>query len=106
IFIGSDAPDISAAHLRAAINALRRHDAVFGPASDGGFWLFGLHKGPRTCSPFQGVRWSGPHAMQDVQKRLPKTARISRLPVLTDIDEAADWHAWRQARAKSHKIRS
>lgn len=103
IFIGSDAPDLSAAHLRAAIRALSRHSAVFGPASDGGFWLFGLHKGPRTRSPFRGVRWSGPHALQDVRDRLPPAASVAILPVLTDIDEAADWHVWQQAQRKSHK---
>lgn len=105
IFIGSDAPDISAALLRAAILMLSRHDAVFGPASDGGFWLFGLHKGPRTRSPFSGVRWSGPHAMEDVWGRLPPHARIGLLTQLIDIDEACDWRDWTEARRKSHRKR-
>ena len=98
LFIGADAPDVTLALLRAAIRALQRHDAVFGPARDGGFWLFGLNKGPRTRSPFDDVRWSGPHAMADVWGNLPAAARVAVLPTLIDIDEADDWRAWRAIR--------
>jgi rSAM/selenodomain-associated transferase 1 len=94
LFVGADAPDISAARLRDAASRLRRRDAVFGPARDGGFWLFGLHKGLRTVAPFDGVRWSGPHAMEDVWSRLPATSRIGLLDALIDIDEADDWTDW------------
>lgn len=93
-FIGADAPDISAADLRHAARALKRYDAVFGPARDGGFWLFGLNKGPRTRAPFSGVRWSGPHALADVKERLPAGVRVKMLRMLIDIDEAADWRDW------------
>ena len=98
LFIGADAPDLSPALLRAAIRTLQTHDAVFGPARDGGFWLFGLNKGPRTRSPFGKVRWSGPHAMEDVWGNLPPHARVGLLPTLIDIDEASDWQAWKTAR--------
>jgi uncharacterized protein len=97
LFIGADAPDVTPALLRAAILSLQRQDAVFGPARDGGFWLFGLNKGPRTRSPFGNARWSGPHAMADVWGNLPAAARVAILPTLIDIDEADDWHAWRAA---------
>ena len=43
--IGSDIPDANASDLRAAFRALGRHDAAFGPAEDGGYWLVAL--GPR-----------------------------------------------------------
>lgn len=102
LFIGADAPDISRALVRQAFAALRAHDGVFGPASDGGFWLFGMHKGPRTVSPFgNDVRWSGPHAMADVRANLGPGARVAELPVLIDIDEANDWKAWRAGCALS-----
>lgn len=94
LFIGADAPDLSPALIRRAIRTLQTHDAVFGPASDGGFWLFGLNKTARTRSPFGPVRWSGPHAMADVRANLPNTARIGLLPQLIDIDTADDWARW------------
>jgi len=94
LFIGADAPDVTACKLRAAVTLLRRKDAVFGPAADGGFWMFGLHKGPGTRDPFGGVRWSGPHTMEDVWSNLPRHSRIGLLEQLTDIDEASDWKGW------------
>jgi len=103
LFIGSDAPDISPSLLRAAVRGLTRHDAVFGPALDGGFWLFGMHKGPKTRSPFGRVRWSGPHAMEDVWSHLPEGARVCLLPPLIDIDAAPDWDSWRLSKRKSHR---
>ena len=97
LFIGADAPDVSSALIWKAFEALKTHDAVFGPASDGGFWLFGLHKRARTASPFgNDVRWSGPHAMADVRANLGESAKVAELPMLIDIDEAADWKAWRR----------
>lgn len=94
LFIGSDAPDISPALLRQAIRELGRHDAVFGPAQDGGFWVFGINKSARTKSPFYGVRWSGPHAMEDVWANLPVDASVGVLPQLIDIDDAKDLEIW------------
>ena len=102
LFIGSDAPDICAAHIRRAFRLLQSHDAVFGPASDGGFWLFGLNQTKRTRSPFDNVRWSGPHAMEDVWGNLPEHSRIGLLPELIDIDDADDWATWRSQ--KHHHI--
>lgn len=95
LFIGADAPDIRRSHIADAFRALKTHDAVFGPASDGGFWLFGLNKRSRTASPFAPVRWSGPHAMADVRANLGSDVQVAELPTLIDIDEAEDWWAWR-----------
>lgn len=95
LFIGADAPDISRALIWQAFDALKTGDAVFGPATDGGFWLFGLHKRARTVSPFgNGVRWSGPHALADVRANLGQGAKVAELVTLIDIDEAEDWRAW------------
>lgn len=95
LFIGADAPDVSGALIAEAFKSLKRRDAVFGPASDGGFWLFGLNKRARTASPFENVRWSGPHAMADVRANLGRGAKVAELPTLIDIDVAEDWWAWR-----------
>lgn len=94
LFIGSDAPDVTTAMLRKAVRELSRHDAVFGPTKDGGFWLFGINKSARTPSPFYGVRWSSVHAMEDVWANLPEKASIGVLPQLIDIDTADDWAVW------------
>ena len=94
IFIGSDAPDISSGRVREAVRKLSTHDAVYGPAHDGGFWLFGLNKSRRTKSPFKNIRWSGPDALADVLSQLPPTAKLAELETLIDIDEAQDLARW------------
>lgn len=95
LFIGADAPKISAALIRKAVRLLKRNDAVFGPAEDGGFWLFGLNTSARTQSPFDHVRWSTPDAMADVQANLPSGSRIALLDTLIDLDDAEDVEAWK-----------
>lgn len=91
IFIGADAPGIRPWHIKAAAKALRRADAVFGPANDGGFWLLGISQALRKPDIFDGVRWSTLHAMEDVWSNFPAQTRVTLLPQLTDIDTAEDW---------------
>lgn len=104
IFIGADAPGISTALIRKAVRALQRGDAVFGPAKDGGFWLFGINKTGRTSSPFHGVRWSSPNAMADLKAKLPDDAKITLLPELIDIDHADDVKAWQSTGAATSML--
>lgn len=42
LLIGSDLPELTAAHLRSAFDALRTADVVLGPTPDGGYYLIGL----------------------------------------------------------------
>jgi len=90
--IGCDIPDAGAADIAAAFRALGRADAVFGPATDGGYWLVAL--GPRRpAHPFAAVRWSGPHALADTLARFAGR-RVALLRTLRDVDTAADFEAW------------
>lgn len=88
--IGSDAPQISRDHIARAFHLLRCHNAVAGPAADGGYWLIGLKRLKAAPGAFLNVRWSGEHALADTLASLPKGFSVARLPVLQDIDEASD----------------
>ncbi|WP_420558846.1 TIGR04282 family arsenosugar biosynthesis glycosyltransferase [Roseovarius sp.] len=91
--IGGDIPGITPAHIARAFAALGRHDAVFGPAPDGGYWLIGLkriHAVPATF--LQDVRWSTEHALADSRATLPD-ARIGLVDTLRDVDTADDLRA-------------
>jgi len=44
IIIGSDLYDLRTAHLKQAFKALDTHEAVIGPALDGGYYLLGLRR--------------------------------------------------------------
>ncbi|MDE2326814.1 MAG: TIGR04282 family arsenosugar biosynthesis glycosyltransferase [Rhodospirillales bacterium] len=86
IIIGSDIPGITAADLRGTLRRLRGAQAVFGPATDGGYWLIGL-AGRRPAAPFRDVRWSSPHALADTLRNFPRH-RVALLRPLTDLDDA------------------
>ncbi|HWB51833.1 MAG TPA: TIGR04282 family arsenosugar biosynthesis glycosyltransferase [Stellaceae bacterium] len=84
LLVGSDIPTLTPAHIAAAFRLLGRHDVVFGPAADGGFWLVGCrHRAPG----FGRVRWSGPHALADVLANLPGTASVGFAATLDDVDD-------------------
>lgn len=100
LLIGTDAPSLDARYLRQAARALDTHDAVFGPAVDGGYVLAGLRRPAPAL--FQGMRWSHARVMADTRARLARAGlRHVELPTLHDIDEPADlchlpagWTGW------------
>lgn len=55
LYIGTDCPGMDASYLRRAASALRTHDVVLGPATDGGVVLMGA----RTAwPPLDELAWS------------------------------------------------
>jgi len=88
--IGADIPGVTRARISEAFAALGNHDAVFGPAPDGGFWLIGLKRTAAVpAGLFDGVRWSSAHALSDTEATLPGL-RIAHVATLPDVDTAAD----------------
>jgi rSAM/selenodomain-associated transferase 1 len=91
LMVGTDAPALEAATLRQAAAALQTHDAVFVPASDGGYALIGLRAAASLPAVFDHMPWSTPELMQCTRERLQAGGhRFAELPVVTDIDEPAD----------------
>ena len=84
--IGTDCPAMTRADLWTAMKALRRADAVAGPATDGGYWLFGLKDAALARAAFANVRWSSEHALADTLSGLPAGLRVARLRTLADVD--------------------
>jgi glycosyltransferase A (GT-A) superfamily protein (DUF2064 family) len=91
VLIGTDVPGATAATVARAFRLLGSHDAVFGPATDGGYWLVGLRGRP---PPFDRVRWSTRHALADTLGNL-HGARVALLAPLDDIDTPEDYRRWR-----------
>lgn len=97
LLIGSDIPGIDAAALRRAENLLGRHDAVFGPAEDGGYWMIGFKRlRPLPYGLFANVRWSGPHALADTIATLTPGMRIAFAPMLADVDDGPSYRKWKE----------
>ena len=90
LLIGSDIPAMTPDYLRAADAALAEgHDAVLGPAEDGGYVLIGL----RRVVPgfFEHIRWSEPDLLAVTRKRIAHLGwRHIELPILWDVDRPED----------------
>lgn len=90
LIIGADIPGIQPHHIETAFRALGSHDAVFGPAPDGGYWLIGMKRRKLPSRRvFDGVRWSSEHALADTVERLPGF-QIAMIDTLRDIDTIGD----------------
>ena len=82
--IGTDCPQVDVNDIAAAFEALRHNKFVFGPATDGGFWLMGTN-GPLRKNVLKGVRWSHEQTLADVTGRAEGS--IATLRTLTDVDD-------------------
>ncbi|MFO1412928.1 MAG: TIGR04282 family arsenosugar biosynthesis glycosyltransferase [Burkholderiales bacterium] len=91
LLAGTDCPVLTPEYLALAAAALDAHDAVLGPAEDGGYVLVGARR-PVT---FAGVRWSTPHACADTRAAFAaQHATCALLPPLWDVDDAAGLARW------------
>ncbi|WP_026841206.1 TIGR04282 family arsenosugar biosynthesis glycosyltransferase [Citrifermentans bremense] len=78
VVIGSDAPDLPFAYLEDAFARLEGgSDTVFGPASDGGYYLVGVRRG--AGSIFQGIPWSTAKVLETSLKQAQASGLSSTL---------------------------
>lgn len=95
LFIGADAPDLTADLLQRAAVALDHASAVIGPAADGGYWLLGL--AAAVPSVFEGIDWSTDRVFDQTVARLTAVGiRPALLPMLADCDRPDDLARWPQ----------
>jgi rSAM/selenodomain-associated transferase 1 len=89
VLIGSDCPEYHTGYLEEAFTALESHDAVLGPAADGGYVLIGLRRPQREI--FHNIAWGGDQVLDQTRRQLHGLALDwHELPVLHDLDEPAD----------------
>jgi rSAM/selenodomain-associated transferase 1 len=99
IIIGSDCPEVNPNDLRAATEALQTHDAVIGPATDGGYWLIGLNA---PCpSLFTAMEWSAETVLQTTLQKINEAGlTVELLREMADVDTGEDWERWELTKAK------
>ncbi len=88
--IGTDCPSLTADDLDDAFDALEEHDAVLGPALDGGYWLLGL-SAPHPAA-FDGIDWGTSDVLAQTRFRL-EGLRVTELTSRRDLDTLADLEA-------------
>jgi rSAM/selenodomain-associated transferase 1 len=101
VIIGSDIPGLASATVARAFDALDRHDLVFGPAADGGYYLVGA-----TAGCFRrGTSYFGPNIGWGTSDVLTRTLGMVRdsgltytlLETLADVDRPEDLPAGMRA---------
>lgn len=87
--VGTDSPGLPVALLVQALAALDTHDAVLGPADDGGFYLLGT----RTCPEglLSGLPWSSANTREKTLARLEERGlTVKVLAPWFDVDREQD----------------
>lgn len=100
VLVGSDCPDIDAAYVEAAFQAIADQDVVFGPAEDGGYGLVGLSR--PVPEVFAETRWGDSGVLPRALERAEKAGvKVHLLPTIYDVDELEDWQRYRAATPES-----
>jgi uncharacterized protein len=88
--IGMDTPHVSPDLLVAVEEALAGHQAVLGPAPDGGWWVLGLRE-TRHAQVLVDVAMSTPDTCTDTRVALIGVGvSVGLAPTLRDVDTATD----------------
>lgn len=91
IALASDSPDLPIEILRDAVSALQTHEAVIGPASDGGYYLIGFSQEPSILEAFEDISWSTETVFRETLSKIKSvTQNIHILPEWIDIDTKSD----------------
>lgn len=91
VLIGSDCPDLPSRLVNDAFEKLAVADVVFGPGTDGGYYLAGCNRGSLRPSIFSGVSWSTDMVFSETLKRVAEAGLVcAQLETWSDIDEIDD----------------
>jgi len=94
ILIGTDIPDLPARIIDEALTSLTDHDAVVGPAYDGGYYLIGFRADTFLPQAFDGISWSTPDVFAQTLRTLETAgSRVHVLQRWRDIDTFEDIEA-------------
>ena len=89
IGIGSDLPDLKSELIEAGFNSLKTNQTTFGPALDGGYYLFGM----KEFLPFvfENKPWSKENLLDTTKIELmEKNISIGLLETKNDVDTIED----------------
>ena len=93
ILIGTDCPQLTSPILESAFAELDSNEVVIGPAEDGGYYLLAL----KSVQPefFRNKNWGTESVLPETIANAARLGlRYTLLPVLRDVDTAADAQAF------------
>src|SRR5579859_4276415 len=103
VLIGTDTPQVTAEMIGDAVASLEsgEADAVFGPSTDGGFWMLGLRRPDRSL--LAGVPMSAEDPGRTLLERLAGAGlRVALAPRLTEVStfETAEQRVGKECRSR------
>ena len=106
--VGSDHPDLDTRRVETAFDLLARgHDAVLGPARDGGYYLIALRREAVQRRLFDGLVWSTPSVLAKTLSRCRELKLdVALLPEEDDLDTVDDLTRFRDALKRRPELRS
>jgi rSAM/selenodomain-associated transferase 1 len=89
VIVGTDVPSLPLEIYQQAVHLLDRHDAVLGPALDGGYYMIGLKKaGPAL---FDDIPWSTNRVLALTKEKATALGlSVGLLPEWRDVDTIED----------------
>ncbi len=98
--IGSDCPDLHEGLVQQTWQLLDEVPVVWGPASDGGYYLLGLNR--HVPQLFDGIQWSTDQVLTQSRKQNATAGLCDALLLeLTDIDDWQSLQSWLAAHANT-----
>jgi len=88
--VGMDTPQVTPGLLHEVVGGLADHDAVLGPAHDGGWWALGLRR-PAGAATLRDVPMSTPTTYDATRAALVRVGlAVGAATGLRDVDDAED----------------
>jgi len=89
--IGSDLPDLPSQIVTQAFKELDTHDAVIGPAVDGGYYLLGFRQTSFFPSVFEDIAWSRETVFEQTSQKIEQAGlHRATLPIWQDVDSFSE----------------
>jgi rSAM/selenodomain-associated transferase 1 len=90
VVIGTDCPYLTPDIIEQAFHSLDTHDAVIGPAEDGGYVLLGLKNS--QLSLFEHIQWGTDQVLKQTVMRIHAASlSLTHLAPMSDIDRPEDF---------------
>lgn len=89
VIIGSDSPTIPVEYIKKAFQELEKQEFVFGPCTDGGYYLVGARRLYKKV--FRGIPWDSSEVLnKTLDKLYTGKIKFSLLPFWYDVDDIND----------------
>ena len=89
VLVGVDIPNLSESIILSSFELLSDNDLVFGPATDGGYYLVGFKRPIKEI--FEGVEWSTEHTLtQSMEVARENGYSMAFTNTLSDVDTPED----------------